>query len=65
MSFEAVEKAGYKPGGKEIKIALDAASSEFYNKETGKYELKGEGKFRFRLVEFYADWCKRLPDLFD
>ena len=33
--LEAVEKAGYKPG-EEIKIALDAASSEFYNKEDRK-----------------------------
>ena len=60
--LEAVEKAGYKPG-EEIKIALDAASSEFYNKETGKYELKGEDKVlsSSELVEFYADWCKDYP----
>ncbi|WP_099974469.1 phosphopyruvate hydratase [Lactobacillus terrae] len=39
---EAIEKAGYKPGD-DIAIGFDCASSEFYNKETGKYELKGEG----------------------
>ena len=38
---EAIEKAGYKPGS-DIYIALDPASSEFY--EDGKYNLKGEGK---------------------
>ncbi|MFC6276521.1 phosphopyruvate hydratase [Psittacicella hinzii] len=40
---EAVEKAGYVLG-KDITLAMDCASSEFFNKETGNYELKGEGK---------------------
>ncbi|MDR0806487.1 MAG: phosphopyruvate hydratase [Enterobacteriaceae bacterium] len=40
---EAVEKAGYVLG-KDITLAMDCAASEFYNKETGNYELKGEGK---------------------
>lgn len=60
--LEAVEKAGYKPG-EEVRIALDAASSEFYNKESGKYELKGEGKVldSAQLVDFYAEWCRDYP----
>ncbi|MCT7443369.1 phosphopyruvate hydratase, partial [Escherichia coli] len=40
---EAIKKAGYKPG-EEVFIALDPASSEFFNTETNKYELKGEGR---------------------
>ncbi|CAM3192060.1 phosphopyruvate hydratase [Lactiplantibacillus plajomi] len=40
---EAIERAGYKPG-KDISIAFDCAASEFYNTETGKYDLKGEGE---------------------
>lgn len=40
---EAIERAGYKPG-KGIAIAFDCAASEFYNEETGKYDLKGEGE---------------------
>ncbi|MCG0633004.1 phosphopyruvate hydratase [Lactiplantibacillus plantarum] len=40
---EAIERAGYKPG-KDIGIAFDCAASEFYNEETGKYDLKGEGE---------------------
>ena len=36
---KAIEKAGYKPG-EDVRIAIDAASSEFY--ENGKYEMKGE-----------------------
>lgn len=38
--IEAVEKAGYKMG-EEIRLAMDVASSELYNKETGKYVLAG------------------------
>ena len=30
--------------GKDVTLAMDCASSEFYNKETGKYEMKGEGR---------------------
>jgi len=47
---EAVEKAGYVLG-KDITLAMDCAASEFYNKDTGKYELKGEGK-TFTSQEF-------------
>ncbi|AWK14675.1 phosphopyruvate hydratase [Candidatus Fukatsuia symbiotica] len=39
---EAVERAGYVLG-KDVTLAMDCAASEFYNKETGNYELKGEG----------------------
>lgn len=47
---EAVEQAGYVLG-KDITLAMDCAASEFYSKETGKYELKGEGK-SFTSEEF-------------
>ena len=40
---EAIQRAGYKPG-KDIAIAFDCAASEFYNTETKKYDLKGDGK---------------------
>ncbi|UJF19023.1 phosphopyruvate hydratase [Vibrio sp. SS-MA-C1-2] len=40
---EAVEAAGYVLG-KDITLAMDCAASEFYNKEEGIYDLKGEGK---------------------
>ncbi|MFS1539161.1 MAG: phosphopyruvate hydratase [Candidatus Phlomobacter fragariae] len=47
---EAVEAAGYALG-KDITLAMDCAASEFYNQETGNYELKGEGK-TFTSQEF-------------
>jgi enolase len=46
----AVANAGYELG-KDITLAMDCAASEFYNKETGNYELKGEGK-TFTAKEF-------------
>lgn len=58
--LEAVEKAGYKPG-KDIVIALDVASSEFY--EDGKYNLAGEGivKTSEEMVDYLAGLCEKYP----
>ena len=59
--IEAIEKAGYVPG-KDVVLAMDAASSEFYNKEKGVYDLadSGEGeKTVDEMIEFYADLCKK------
>lgn len=57
---EAIEKAGYTPG-KDIFIALDAASSEFYN--DGKYELKGENLEydAANLVNYYSRLVEKYP----
>lgn len=59
---EAVEKAGYVLG-KDVTLAMDCASSEFYNKENGMYEMKGEGK-SFTSQEFthyLEELCKEYP----
>ena len=58
--LEAVNKTGYKPG-EEIFIALDPASSEFF--ENGKYELKGEGKSLTpeEMSDYYVDLCNKYP----
>jgi enolase len=60
--MEAIEKAGYK-AGEQIFIALDPASSEFFNKETKKYELKSEGKNlnSSQMVDYYAKLVKNYP----
>ena len=47
---EAVKAAGYEMG-KDVTLAMDCAASEFYNKEEGIYDLKGEGK-KFTAEEF-------------
>jgi len=60
---EAVENAGYHFGN-DVKIAMDVASTEFYNKEAGKYVLAGEGGKEFtsnELVDFYAELCDKYP----
>ncbi|EGO87823.1 phosphopyruvate hydratase [Clostridium botulinum C] len=60
--IEAVEKAGYKPG-EEVFIALDPASSEFFNTDTNKYELKGEGRelTPAEMVEYYTKLVEKYP----
>ena len=60
--IEAVEKAGFTPG-EDMYIALDAASSEFYNAETGKYVFHstGDQMSSSEMVGFWADWCKKYP----
>jgi enolase len=62
LSFivKAIEKAGFKPGD-DIFIALDPASSEFF--EGGKYELKGEGRSLdpLAMVKVYEELVGRYP----
>jgi enolase len=60
--LSAIEKAGYKPGV-DMHIALDAASSEFYNKEKGLYIFESTGKEMdsAQMVDFWADWSKKYP----
>ncbi|MFT7637169.1 MAG: enolase [Candidatus Omnitrophota bacterium] len=59
--IQAIEQAGYKPG-RQIKIALDAASSEFY--KGGVYTLGAEKSPKMsaaQLVNLYTQWCKKYP----
>jgi enolase len=58
--MEAIEKAGYK-AGEEIFIALDPASSEFF--EGGKYNLAGEGRMLTpeEMANYYVELCNKYP----
>ena len=60
--LEAVEKAGYKPG-EDIAIALDPAASEFYEEDTGLYNLRTEGKklSSAEMVAFWKEWVEKYP----
>lgn len=61
--IEAIKKAGYVPG-KDIVLAMDVASSEFYDKKTKKYVLDGEGGKTFtaeELADFYAELVEKYP----
>lgn len=60
--IEAIEKTGYKPG-EEVVLALDAAASEMYDKESKKYKFSGEGKefTAEELIDFYEDLIGKYP----
>ncbi|MDU5602838.1 MAG: phosphopyruvate hydratase, partial [Enterococcus faecium] len=61
--IEAIEKAGYVPG-KDVVLAMDAASSEFYDKEKGVYVLadSGEGeKTTDEMIKFYEELVSKYP----
>ena len=59
---EACEKAGYKPGS-DIMFAMDPASTEFYNAETGKYVLAGEGRelTSAEMVDYWEALVQKNP----
>jgi enolase len=63
LILDAIDKAGYTPG-EQIAIALDPASSEFYNKETGKYVFKKSDKSEKtseEMTAFWESWVKQYP----
>ncbi len=61
--LEAIELAGYKPG-EDVAIALDPASSEFYDADKGKYVFKKSDKSEKsseEMVAFYENWVRQYP----
>lgn len=60
--LEAIEKAGYKPG-EDILLAFDAASSEFYDREKGKYILESTGDELSSddMIDFWKTWVDKYP----
>ena len=61
--MQAIEKAGYKPG-EDVMIAMDPASSEFYNKDKKKYVFHKSDNRELtpsEMVDFYADLCSKYP----
>jgi len=61
--LEAIGLAGYKPG-EDVAIALDPASSEFFDAEKGVYVFKKSDKSEKssdEMVAFYADWARQYP----
>ncbi|MEW6413234.1 MAG: phosphopyruvate hydratase [Candidatus Zixiibacteriota bacterium] len=60
--MEAIKNSGYKPK-KDILIALDPASTEFYDPKTKKYNLAAEKKklTSTQMIDFYENLCKKYP----
>ncbi|MBE6149060.1 MAG: phosphopyruvate hydratase [Firmicutes bacterium] len=57
---KAIEESGYVPG-KDIALAIDAAASEFYNGETGKYTLDKKEYTALELKDYYLDLINKYP----
>lgn len=62
LIVEAINGAGLEPG-KDIMLGMDVAASEMYNKETSKYELKGEGKVlsSTEMIDLFEGWVNEFP----
>jgi enolase len=61
--LQAIEAAGYKPGD-DMMIAMDAASSEFYDKSTGLYTFKkstGDKLTSSEMVSYWKEWTEKYP----
>ncbi|QKF61957.1 phosphopyruvate hydratase [Campylobacter curvus] len=58
LIMQAIGEAGYE-AGKQIKLALDVASSELY--KDGAYELEGKKFSSEQLIEYYAKLCEKYP----
>lgn len=61
--LQAIEKAGFKPGS-DMFIAMDAASSEFYDAKTKTYTFKKSDGKKLKsdeMVEYWAKWAKKYP----
>ena len=61
--LQAIEKAGYTPGD-EVLIALDPASSEFYNADEKVYELKWSDGSKYDaddMVDYWSKWADKYP----
>lgn len=63
MVLKAIEKAGFKPGV-DVFIAMDAASSEFYDAKTNTYTFKKSDGKKLKseeMVDYWAKWAKKYP----
>jgi len=60
--LQAIDQAGYK-AGEDILLALDAASSEFYDKEKKRYILESTGDelTSAEMVDYWAEWTRKYP----
>ena len=60
LIVEAIEKAGYKPG-KDVALAMDVASSEFFDEKTKTYQFEGEARDNAFMVDYYEKLVKDFP----
>jgi enolase len=58
--MEAIEKSGYK-AGEQVRLALDVASTEFYDSKSKMYTIDGKQLTSDGMVDFLADWVANYP----
>lgn len=60
LILEAIDKAGYQPG-KQVRIALDVAATEFFDSKKGTYSIDGKTLDSNGMVDFLANWVEKYP----
>jgi enolase len=58
--LSAIENAGYKPG-EQVWIAMDVASTEFYDTKTKQYTIDGKSIDSGAMIDLLAGWCEKYP----
>ena len=60
--MQAIKNAGYKPG-RDVKLGMDPASSEFYDAKSARYHLRSDKKMLTaeQMIKLYQAWCKKYP----
>ena len=61
LIVEAIEKAGYKPG-KDVALAMDVASSEFFDEKTKTYQFEGEARDNAFMVDYWKALTDKIGD---
>ncbi len=62
MLIKAIKQAGYTPGS-EIALAIDPASSEFYDHQTGNYKFEGSEKTPDQMIDYYKGLVNKYPEI--
>ncbi len=60
LILTAIEKVGLKPG-KDVRLALDTASTEFFDEKSGRYRFEGSERTADQMIDYYADLCEKYP----
>ena len=60
LIIEAIKKAGFEPG-KDIALALDVASTEFFDEKTKTYQFEGEARSTEYMVNYYEELITKYP----
>jgi len=60
LILTAIEKSGYR-AGEQVRIALDAAATEFYDEKKRTYNIDGKDVTGEQLIDIWTEWCANYP----